>query len=90
VVGVWVGRDDNKSLGRVSGGTLPAAIWKSFMGPALAIDHRAGPVLPQAFHVPQPVAPPSPSESPLPPEWSDGTKALRDLAKSIDRLLGSL
>ena len=90
VVGVWVGRDDNKSLGKVSGGTLPAAIWKSFMAPALSIDRRAGPLLPEAFHVPQPVAPPEPSESPLPPEWSDGTKVLRDLAKTIDRLLGGL
>ena len=24
VVGVWVGRDDNSSLGKVSGGTVPA------------------------------------------------------------------
>ena len=91
VVGVWVGRDDNKSLGRVSGGTLPATIWKNFMGPALAVDRRAGPTLPEAFHVPQPVAPPpSPSESPLPQEWSDGTRAIRDLAKSLDKLLGGL
>src|SRR3712207_8352618 len=36
VVGVWVGRDDNKSLGRsVSGGTAPAQIWRAFMAPAL-------------------------------------------------------
>ena len=91
VVGVWVGRDDNKSLGKVSGGTLPATIWKNFMGPALAVDRRAGPTLPEAFHVPQPVAPPpSPSESPLPQEWSDGTRAIRDLAKSLDKLLGGL
>jgi len=91
VVGVWVGRDDNKSLGKVSGGTIPAAIWKSFMAPALAIDRHAGPALPQSFHVPQPAPPPpSPSESPLPPEWSDGTKALRDLAHSLDDLLGGL
>jgi penicillin-binding protein 1A len=91
VVGVWVGRDDNKSLGKVSGGTLPATIWKNFMGPALAVDHRAGPTLPEAFHVPQPAPPPpSPSESPLPQEWSDGTRAIRDLAKSLDKLLGGL
>ncbi len=31
VVGVWVGRDDNSSLGRVSGGTVPAQIWHNFM-----------------------------------------------------------
>ena len=28
VVGVWVGRDDNKSLGSISGGTTPARIWR--------------------------------------------------------------
>ena len=31
VVGVWVGRDDNRSLGKVSGGTVPAEIWRNFM-----------------------------------------------------------
>ena len=31
VVGVWVGRDDNKSLGKISGGTVPAEIWRNFM-----------------------------------------------------------
>jgi penicillin-binding protein 1A len=91
VVGVWVGRDDNKSLGKVSGGTLPATIWKNFMAPALAVDRRAGPTLPEAFHVPQPAPPPpSPSESPLPQEWSDGTRAIRDLAKSLDKLFKGL
>ncbi|MCA1654354.1 MAG: transglycosylase domain-containing protein [Sphingomicrobium sp.] len=89
VVGVWVGRDDNKSLGKVSGGTLPAAIWKSFMQPALAIDHRAGPALPEEFRVPQP-QPPAPSRSPLPQEWSDGTKELRDLADTLGKLFDGL
>ncbi|MEO6248337.1 MAG: transglycosylase domain-containing protein [Sphingomicrobium sp.] len=91
VVGVWVGRDDNKSLGRVSGGTTPATIWKSFMGSALAVDRRPGPRLPSGFHVPQPAPAPVPrSESPLPQEWSDGTKALRDLANTIDGLFDGL
>ena len=88
VVGVWVGRDDNKSLGKVSGGTTPAMIWHNFMAPALAVDHRAGPALPAGFRVPQPQAPSPPAdESPLPPEWSDGTKFLRDLAKTIHHLV---
>ncbi len=46
VVGVWVGRDDNKSLGKISGGTVPAEIWRNFMTGALAIDHQRGPPLP--------------------------------------------
>ena len=31
----WLGRDDGRSMGRVSGGTLPAEMWKSFMITAL-------------------------------------------------------
>jgi len=35
VVGVWVGKDDNTPLAGVSGGGLPARIWKDFMSQAL-------------------------------------------------------
>ena len=49
VVGVWVGRDDNKSLGKVSGGTVPAQIWRSFMSSALAVDRSAGRRIPARF-----------------------------------------
>jgi len=38
VVGVWVGNDDNVPMNGVTGGDLPAAIWREFMG-------RAGPIL---------------------------------------------
>ncbi len=31
----WLGRDDAKSMGRVSGATIPAEMWKSFMVKAL-------------------------------------------------------
>ena len=31
VVGVWVGRDDNKPVEGLSGGGLPARIWHDFM-----------------------------------------------------------
>jgi len=85
VVGVWVGRDDNKSLGRVSGGTVPAEIWRSFMSSALAIDHGRGPQLPADFHAPEPEPQP---KSPLPPEWSNATKPLRELAREIEQLVG--
>ena len=37
VVGVWIGNDDNTPLNRVSGGGLPAQIWKDFMRGALAL-----------------------------------------------------
>lgn len=36
VVGVWIGRDDNKPLGGIHGGGLPARIWRDFMGQAIA------------------------------------------------------
>ena len=49
VVGVWVGRDDNRSLGKVSGGTVPAQIWRGFMSSALTVDHSAGPPIPSRF-----------------------------------------
>ena len=75
VVGVWVGRDDNQSLGAVSGGTTPAKIWRAFMAPAVAIDHRRGPALP--FRAPQP-APPE-RQSPLPDDWSDPGEAIQGL-----------
>ncbi|WP_243375520.1 transglycosylase domain-containing protein [Sandarakinorhabdus cyanobacteriorum] len=35
VVGVWVGRDDNQPLGNITGGGLPARIWRDFMRRAI-------------------------------------------------------
>lgn len=35
VVGVWIGNDDNSPLNGVSGGGLPAQIWRNFMRAAL-------------------------------------------------------
>jgi penicillin-binding protein 1A len=86
VVGVWVGRDDNKSLGKVSGGTVPAEIWRNFMTSALAFDHSRGPTLPAEFHPPQPRQ--QPMKSPLPPDWSNATKPLRDIVRQLEELAG--
>lgn len=36
VAGVWVGNDDNSKMSRVTGGAIPARIWKEFMGATLA------------------------------------------------------
>ncbi len=41
VTGVWIGHDDNKPLGRTTGGSLPAQIWRSFM--SRAVDARGAP-----------------------------------------------
>jgi penicillin-binding protein 1A len=91
VVGVWVGRDDNKSLGKISGGTVPAELWRNFMLSALAIDGRRGPDLPIDFRIPQ--RPQDPDQqrdlkSPLPPEWSNATKPLREVRDALGRLFG--
>lgn len=56
VVGVWVGRDDNKPLGRVSGGTVPARIWRDFMMQALRVKATAPsprPVEPEIVQEPE-------------------------------------
>jgi penicillin-binding protein 1A len=88
VVGVWVGRDDNGSLGKVTGGTVPAQIWRSFMASALSVDGRRGPDLPAGFRVPERKPEPA-RKSPLPADWSDGTRDLRDAAKALENLLDS-
>jgi penicillin-binding protein 1A len=89
VVGVWIGRDDNKSLGRMTGGTVPAEVWRNFMTSALAIDRERGPTLPGVFRAPQP-RPERRDElkSPLPPEWSDATKQIREAADRLQELFG--
>src|SRR3546814_8314110 len=35
VVGVWIGNDDNRPLKGISGGGLPARVWRDFMTQAL-------------------------------------------------------
>lgn len=85
VVGVWVGRDDNKSLGKVSGGTVPAQIWRDFMVPAVAIDGKRGPQLPLKVAQPR-LQPQQRLKSPLPPEWSESARPLRELAKVLKEL----
>ncbi|MEE1877634.1 transglycosylase domain-containing protein [Altererythrobacter litoralis] len=44
VVGVWIGKDDNSPLNGISGGGLPARIWRDFMRSALAGTAAAEPV----------------------------------------------
>jgi penicillin-binding protein 1A len=38
VVGVWVGNDDSSPMNRVTGGSLPAEIWATFMREAIKSD----------------------------------------------------
>ncbi|HEX8839487.1 MAG TPA: transglycosylase domain-containing protein [Sphingomicrobium sp.] len=85
VVGVWVGRDDNKSLGKVSGGTVPADIWHNFMNSAVAIDRSRPPALPAEFRPPA-LDRREERRSPLPPEWSNAAKPLRELMRQLEDL----
>ncbi len=49
IVGVWLGNDDNSPMRHVVGGSLPAAIWKSFMVKATPlIENQPTPVAEQA------------------------------------------
>ena len=41
VVGVWIGNDDNSPLDNISGGGLPARIWRDFMTRALDVEAAA-------------------------------------------------
>jgi penicillin-binding protein 1A len=57
VVGVWIGNDDNSPLKGVTGGSVPARIWRDFMLGALRIE--AAPV-PRASDTPDPEGPVQP------------------------------
>jgi penicillin-binding protein 1A len=87
VVAVWVGRDDNTSLGKISGGTVPAQVWRNFMTAALAVDGRRGPQLPAEFRLPERSRESEPKEhreSPLPQEWSEGAQQLREVVEALE------
>ena len=91
VVGVWVGRDDDRSLGKkISGGTVPARIWREFMTSAIAVDGTRGPPLPPGYRSrPRPAdsEPPARNPSPLPEDWSEAAKPLRELVNSLKDML---
>jgi penicillin-binding protein 1A len=91
VVGVWVGRDDDRPLGsKVSGGTAPARIWRDFMASAIAIDGRRGPPLPSEFRIPERARPAADKKSPLPSDWSESTGEIRDMIDALDRFFNGL
>jgi len=62
VVGVWIGNDDNSPLDGISGGGLPARIWRDFMRQALGEVHRPAP--PRATPSPDPSGPVQPQDVP--------------------------
>jgi penicillin-binding protein 1A len=88
VVGVWVGRDDNSSLGKITGGTAPARIWRNFMTSALAVDGQKGPQLPSTYrNRPAPErSQPARNPSPLPEDWSERAEPIREIVRTIERM----
>ncbi len=62
VVGVWIGNDDNSPLKGVSGGGLPARIWRDFMSQALGTS--AAPNRPAPTDLPDPGGPVEPLDVP--------------------------
>ncbi|MEP3049961.1 MAG: transglycosylase domain-containing protein [Erythrobacter sp.] len=56
VVGVWVGNDDNTPLDGVTGGGLPARIWRDFMRGALSLSSTPAPAPAQSDR-PDPTGP---------------------------------
>jgi penicillin-binding protein 1A len=63
VVGVWIGNDDNSPLqGGISGGGLPARIWRDFMNQAMNV--RAAPVQPAPREQEDPGTPIEPQDVP--------------------------
>lgn len=89
VVGVWVGRDDNKPLGdSMSGGTAAAQIWRAFMAPAVSIDGRSATTLPRDYQPPRK----QPAEVPRSPIPSDWTRPdwIEDAASALEQFLDQL
>ncbi len=62
VVGVWIGNDDNSPLKGVSGGGLPAQIWRDFMQQAQG--QRAAPTRQRPSPAPDPSGPVQPQDVP--------------------------
>ncbi|HEY6815751.1 MAG TPA: transglycosylase domain-containing protein [Croceibacterium sp.] len=62
VVGVWVGNDDNTPVPGITGGGLPARIWKDFMTQALG--ERRATTRPQPTTSPDPEGPVQPLDVP--------------------------
>ena len=69
VVGVWIGNDDNTPLKGISGGGLPARIWKDFMRQAVQGKGPVQPIIPAK--APDPEGPVTPLDLPDIPEISD-------------------
>lgn len=84
VVGVWVGNDDNTPLKGISGGGIPARIWRDFMSEAVKGAGPAG--RPKPVQKPDPDGPVQPLDV---PDIGDVQDVPIDLGKSEIRINGS-
>ena len=77
VAGVWVGNDDNTPMRKVTGGDLPASIWKEFMTKAMELPEFSPPAEDEQLMV-----------STIPPERQNG--AARDRTPAETMITGGL
>lgn len=84
IVGVWIGNDDNTPLRNITGGGLPARIWRDFMSQAVK---GAGPrPKPKPAKEPDPTGPIEPLDLPDIPELPvniNGTEVRVDPNKGV-------
>lgn len=74
VTGVWMGNDDSSPMKRVTGGSLPARLWRDFMIPALD-GVAAKPLAPIVQITPPSGAGNKPEKTPSVPWWRRGGAA---------------
>ncbi|CAA9540996.1 MAG: Multimodular transpeptidase-transglycosylase [uncultured Sphingomonadaceae bacterium] len=86
VVGVWVGHDDNRPMKGMTGGGVPARIWRDFMGPALGVRPAAAPRRPVPATPAPADIPEIPDEFVLPPEAADIERSAEEVGRAIERL----
>lgn len=67
VVGVWMGNDDNSPLTGVTGGGLPADIWRETM----VRINQGRPLIPLPMEIPQQQTPQAPARAPQPAPQSN-------------------
>ena len=79
VVGVWMGNDDNSPLVGVTGGGLPADIWRETMERI----HAGTPIRPLPMQAPVPVQWDAPRSGPAPNTGATLEDAIRDILGNI-------
>jgi penicillin-binding protein 1A len=85
VAGVWVGNDDHAPMRRVTGGSLPAAIWKRFMSEAGAAMTRTQPPA-AAAGPPMEAYPQTTAQAPPKPPAAEVQKPSADASLSAEAL----